>query len=534
MKKIIYLITAIIMLSVSALMLQPSKVDQAHIDYDKYEGMLEYFSKEERSLGSPYHTLMREYLIEELESRGLEVVIVESTESDVVLTAEGEEVDFEVVNIYATLKATNPNENTSNIVFASHYDSVAGSYGAADAGLPVISFFAGLDSIINEERVNDISILITDHEELGLVGARFFVESRPDLVEGIDYLYNWESRGTGGNVILFETSDNDYEGVRHYIDAVDQNFAASFATAVYSRMPNGSDFTMFRNAGIEGLNFAMIEQFAHYHTSLDHIDNIPDETFNYYVNNVEQVMRNSATNEFNIKSNQRSVYFNYLDTTFIFSDLIVYILMAVSILLFGYIVYFELKSKFFNKRQLALSIGLVIAVFIIANITSLIPVSILDRFSEYKPPQLNAAKVRFTLIYNDVYAIAMYLINAVTLFGLTYLFGKKNWINKNSMFIVMLSVFVILMVAVNFILFGALPIFIVPILVYEVVYILNKQLNTTWFNMLLLTVLIPILLPIAYYIYIALTINAYVVFINIATLMTLLFGYLILEKKKDA
>lgn len=514
---------SVLMIGLSAYFLQPTEVILEGVDYTKYHDMLTVFSKEERSLNTTYHDLMHDYLVEQLEQRGLTVQLLDSAEEEVIYTQGGEIFEHGVSNIYATLPATVQTEETKNIVFASHYDSVEASYGAADAGLPVISFFAGLDAILDQERVNDISILITDHEELGLVGANYVMDNYPEIVEGIDYLYNWEARGTSGNMILFETSENDYQGVKNYIEVTDQRFAASIATAVYSQMPNGSDFTTFMEAGISGMNFAMVEGFANYHTSLDHIDNIPMETFNYYVNNVVQVMSNHATQPFAIENTQRSIYFNFFDASIIFPEwfvlasIVLTTLGAVAII-GGFIAKKQLKIK-----QFGWSLITVIAGFVAANILVKIPVGIFGLFSTFKPYQPEAAKIRYTLLYNDVYIIILTILLIAVVGILIWWFNKKKWVTKESLLSTTLLLGCVLQGVLYNILFGSLVLTLVPLIVLELCYFLNRIAKTTGFAVLVVAVLIPVLLPILYYVYIALTVNSAVIYMNLLMVVLVYF-----------
>ncbi len=529
-KSLVMCISFFVMLGISAYFLQPQKVEIEEIDYQQYHKMLEYISSEERSLGSEYHDLMRDYLVEELEERGLEVQLINSDENEIVYTEKEEVFNGGVSNIYATLPATQQSENTKNLVFASHYDSVAGSYGAADAGLPVISFFAGLDAILDQERVNDISILITDHEELGLVGAKYIMDNRPEIVQDIDFIYNWESRGTGGNIILFETSEKDYEAVKYYSDVVDQQFTASIATAVYSQMPNGSDFTKFVDAGLPGLNFAMIEDFANYHTSLDHIDNIPMETFNYYVNNVVQLMEHSATEEFKVVSSQRSIYFNLFDFSIVFPEwfvlwMVIFTTVGALAILGTYSV-----SKTIKIKQLGMSLVSILGGFLIANVLPLIPVSLFGAFSEFKPYQPEAAKIRFTLLYNHVYTILLSIILIVGVIALVKWFKQKKWINQESLFVSALLLAVILQVIIYQVLYGAIVLTLIPLIVLEISYLLNKKLKVEYFNGLIFLVLVPLLYPILYYVYIALTVNSIGIYMNLLMISIVYFMYLFVEK----
>src|SRR5260370_41814308 len=43
---------------------------------------------------------------------------------------------------------------------------------------------------------------------------------------------------------------------------------------IYELLPNDTDMTVFKRAGIAGVNFANIGRVAHYHTSLDSLENL--------------------------------------------------------------------------------------------------------------------------------------------------------------------------------------------------------------------------------------------------------------------
>lgn len=531
MKKfLLYTLLAVATLAFTVVKLRPSETKIDGVDYDKYYQMLADFSTEDRSYNSENHDQMRDYLVEELESRGLEVQLIESQPGEQVVKFDGSPLNIGVSNIYATLPANNPSPDTKNIAFASHYDSVIESPGAADAGLGVIGLFAGLDQIIDQERTNDISILITDHEELGLVGATYIANYRPEIYEEIDFIYNWEARGSSGNVILFETSKNDYQAVKNYNQVVGQKFAASAATAIYENMPNGSDFTVFKNAGIPGLNFAILEDFANYHTSLDTIDNIPAETFNTYINNQVQLIESGATQSFDVEPTNRSIYFEFLDSTIIIKDSFVNMIIAVSIVLYFVILGLMIRKREFTYKHILVSILTIISFYVISQIIMKVPISLFERFAEFKPYQPDSAKIRYTLLYNDVYAIVTYLVLAACVIIIPKLLEMRKLISKSALIIVTMTVLIIIEVLVYNFLYGGLQMLLFPIVIYQLVYLLNHFRKTEWFDILLVVFLIPILYPVGYYIYIALTVNTYSVAFTILLVFTLFFSHITLKK----
>ncbi len=95
-------------------------------------------------------------------------------------------------------------------------------------------------------------------EEFGLYGSEAFMEEFTGfdrVVERIRFGTNLESRGTGGTLIMFETAANNYNTVKLFSEINENVFTSSIATMIYDMMPNGTDFSNFKDA-YQGLNFA--------------------------------------------------------------------------------------------------------------------------------------------------------------------------------------------------------------------------------------------------------------------------------------
>ncbi|HEY7174859.1 MAG TPA: M28 family peptidase, partial [Micromonosporaceae bacterium] len=111
--------------------------------------------------------------------------------------------------------------------------------------------------------------VFTDAEEACLCGAEAFVSQDPLAASG-GVVLNFESRGSSGPAIMFETSRNNAGVVGVYAGAVPYPVATSFAVEVYRRLPNDTDFTMFRLSGrFTGLNSAYIDGSPVYHSPED-------------------------------------------------------------------------------------------------------------------------------------------------------------------------------------------------------------------------------------------------------------------------
>lgn len=172
-----------------------------------------------------------------------------------------------VVNLMAEVPGAH--DGGPAVLMTSHYDSVHAGPGVADDLHGVAVTLETARALLAGERPeHPVRILIDEGEEVGLLGAVAFVEQHPAKDE-IAAVINVEARGTSGLSSMFETSEGNAELVEAYLSTARRPYATSLAYEVYRRMPNGSDLTVFKDAGLAGLNFAFFGDVGHYHTPLD-------------------------------------------------------------------------------------------------------------------------------------------------------------------------------------------------------------------------------------------------------------------------
>ena len=71
-----------------------------------------------------------------------------------------------------------------------------------------------------------------------------------------------------------ETSDGNGPLIRELARLIRRPVASSLSSTVYRRLPQDTDFTLFRKAGMPGYNFAFIDGLSAYHSKLDTPDNL--------------------------------------------------------------------------------------------------------------------------------------------------------------------------------------------------------------------------------------------------------------------
>jgi hypothetical protein len=214
-----------------------------------------------------------------------------------------------VQNVLARLDGSEPGPA---VLLAAHYDSVPAGPGAFDdgAGAATVLAIARIFKSLPQLR-HSIIFLIDDGEEAGLLGARVFVNQHP-WAKDVRAVVNVDSRGTSGPSLMFETGDANEWALHLYAQhAAHPNTSSVFYTA-YKQIPNDTDFTVFKAAGYQGLNFANIRDVVHYHTPLDNLENADPATLQHDGDNALSSLQAFANADISNPPKSEAVYFDLL------------------------------------------------------------------------------------------------------------------------------------------------------------------------------------------------------------------------------
>ena len=217
-----------------------------------------------------------------------------------------------VSNVLAHLPGREPGKS---VLLMAHYDSVPAGPGAGDDG-------AGVAAVLEVARIlkagppprHGVMLLITDGEEIGLLGARAFAEQSPALAE-VGAVVNLEARGTGGPSLMFETSGPDGWLVSRWAAGASRPFTSSLFSTIYRNMPNDTDLTVFRRRNIPGMNFAFIDSPTHYHTPLDNLRNLSPASLQHHGDNALAAVRGLADSDLGNPPQGQAVFFDFLHAT---------------------------------------------------------------------------------------------------------------------------------------------------------------------------------------------------------------------------
>ena len=272
---------------------------------------LEHIAKHPHPIGSDEDVRVREYLLEQLRALGGEVHV----EQAVGTVQYNRNLHSGLVN---NIVATFPgHSNNRAVMLVAHYDSVPEGPGAADDGAGLIVILEAIRALRAGPPIkNDLVVLFSDGEEArGLLGAQACTVGHPELAERIGSLVNLEARGSSGPGLMFETSNDNGALIREFAKAAPSPMATSLMASIYKLLPNNTDFTLLKDAGVTGLNFAFLETYQSYHTRLDSIENLDPRSVQHLGDNVLGVVRHFGNMTLPLTKERDLVYFNWFGSS---------------------------------------------------------------------------------------------------------------------------------------------------------------------------------------------------------------------------
>jgi len=166
---------------------------------------------------------------------------------------------------------------TQGVALMSHYDSVPAGPGAGDDGAGVAVGLEVARLLKDRDLPRPVLILITDGEEVGLLGAESFVQTDP-MAARIGSVVNVEARGVTGPVSMFQTSRPNSRDIRAIAKTGRTALANTLSSDIYDAMPNDTDLSRFLDDDaprtVDATNFAFILGDSFYHTPGDNLANL--------------------------------------------------------------------------------------------------------------------------------------------------------------------------------------------------------------------------------------------------------------------
>ncbi|MBE0591746.1 MAG: M20/M25/M40 family metallo-hydrolase, partial [Gemmatimonadales bacterium] len=181
-------------------------------------------------------------------------------------------------NVIAEMKGSElPNEY---VVLSAHYDSFHGAQGATDNGTGTVMMLEAM-RILKETYPNPRRTILVGHwanEEMGLVGSAAFREDHPEVVEGLQVLFNqdngtWRVERIEGQGFL-RAGPHIARWISEVPAEISDHITLEFPGAQNNR---GSDHSSFVCAGLPAFRLqAPYDEYRQYtwHTNRDTYDKI--------------------------------------------------------------------------------------------------------------------------------------------------------------------------------------------------------------------------------------------------------------------
>ncbi|GAB4568002.1 MAG: hypothetical protein Tsb0020_21000 [Haliangiales bacterium] len=305
-------------------------------------------------------------------------------------------------NVIARLPGT---EGTHAVLIMGHYDSIPTGPGASDNGAAVAAMLETMRALRATEPLrNEVVFLFTDGEEAGGLGAEAFRER--SWSERFAVVLNFEARGSQGPSLMFETSDGNRALVAALAAASARPFANSISYEAYRRMPVDTDFTVLKEVGAAGLNFAFIHGFRDYHTRADSPERLDLRSLQHHGDTMLGLARHLGQADISDIRTGNAVYFDILGLLVVYYPTALSIPLAIATcLLLAALMMWATHKRRARWRLAGAAAGLCVTTAIVAAVAAIG----LYELAEWVRPEIQ------TLPLGEPYRREWYLLGFVAL-----------------------------------------------------------------------------------------------------------------------
>ncbi|MDX5480471.1 MAG: M20/M25/M40 family metallo-hydrolase [Hymenobacteraceae bacterium] len=306
----LFLLVALVGLSVFSVSLMsppealPANVPATEFSAERAMRHVQEVAKEPHAMGTTAHAEVRQYLLQQMKALGLQTEVQEAVTVNQV--GEANNVGY-VYNLLGRMKGTQPGGKA--VLVMAHYDSQPNTPGAGDDAAGIAALLETARALQQSEPLqHDVIFLMTDGEEYGLYGAKAFLKH--PWAQDVGVVVNVEARGNAGPSMTFEISPENGWIVEQFAKSAPYPFASSMMYEVYRRLPNNTDFTVFRDAGYTGVNSAFIDGFVHYHKMTDSPENLDRNSLQHHGSNMLALVRQLGNVSLDNTKSQDKIFFN--------------------------------------------------------------------------------------------------------------------------------------------------------------------------------------------------------------------------------
>lgn len=259
-----------------------------------------------RNAGSMGHQRTRDYIATQLESLGY---IVERQKAFICRGIFCGTVTNVIARPVTSL-------DKSYVGLSAHYDTHEGTLGAGDnaANVAILLEIARLAKQESTQIHNNIALVFTDAEEMGLLGAEAFARNH-GLKDQLTNIINLDAKGSSGPSLLFQTTKNAQWIVQRYSQLNIDFYAISIFQGIFRLLSYDTDLTVYEQHGMSGVNLGFIGNGHLYHTYNDNAENLSRNTLLHQAQSAYQLAGElvvNPNNESHESNNKDLIYSDIL------------------------------------------------------------------------------------------------------------------------------------------------------------------------------------------------------------------------------
>lgn len=240
-----------------------------------------------------------------------------------------------------------------------------------------------------------------------------FVSEQPAM-QDVKLVLNFEARGTSGPSIMFETSRDNGWLIGQFAEAVSHPVANSLSYEIYRRLPNDTDLTVFKDAGVAGLNFAYNKGINHYHTQLDSLAHIDERSLQHHGSYALALARHSGNLDLSQARESDAVYFNLPGGCLVcYSGTWVLPLVIVTTLLFAAILFVGFRRKRLSLSGITLGLVAFLASMIAVALVAIVISWITNRLNPWSSVSSLAEAYNSHLYFISFIALSIGITSAL-------------------------------------------------------------------------------------------------------------------------
>lgn len=336
---------------------------EAEFDVRRALPHLRAIASESHFIGSAAHRKVRDYLL--AEAARIPGVRPELQAREASYRAWGPIAVATVNNVIARLPGT---VGDRAVLVVAHHDSTPTGPGAADDGSAVAAMLEVLRLVANGPAPrNELIFLFSDAEEVGSMGAAAFLAAlSPGDRARIATVLNFDARGNRGPAVMFETSRENGWLIEQYAAAAPHPVGSSLIAAAYGLIKNDTDFSVFREAGLSGLNFAYFDGLDVYHSGRETVDAVNLASVQHQGEQMLGLVRRLASANLDHVAGPPVVYFDVLGLFVVHYGLwLAWLLAAVCVVGMTWLVASGIRRRRLRPWRCAAALGIVLATVVV-------------------------------------------------------------------------------------------------------------------------------------------------------------------------